>query len=1179
MSTDTARIDQAAGSIHLVWTSPIAILVALTLLIFNLTYSALAGFAVLVIGLMSVTHAVKSLGHRRTVINGITDKRISQTREMLHAIRSVKLFGWENAFARRLEDLRAKEVRSIRILLTTRSAIGAVSMAMPIFSQMIAFITYSYTVTNMDPAATFSSLALFQSLRTPLNWIPLAIGHAMDARASLRRIEEFLLAEEAIDEAVHDPASAAAVELKGAGFTWERSAQTSRLSLQSSGSSSSIIANREIGPNVEQQQVGPMDNTSTHEKLNAMVSMSRAQDPFMLRDLNIAIGRHELIGLIGNVGSGKSSLLAAIAGDMRKTTGEMVIGSSRAYCPQYSWIQNASVRENVIFGTSFNSTRYRSPQSVNFAVTDNLSYEETIRACALAEDINSLPHGDMTEIGERGVTLSGGQKQRINIARAIYVDRDIVLMDDPLSAVDAHVGQHIFEHAIRGMLSSKCRILATHQLHVLSSCDRVVCMNNGRIETIDSYNNLIKRDNQLGRFLLEKQSTYADDEAKFGNVEKSGETDHRENCDEIKTTGKTETLMQDEGDTLSSISWRVYAAYNRASGSVLNVFWILILLVLFRASNLMVNLWLAYWVSDDFPLKREHVSMMGTHASKTLLNNAIQKVLRAPMSFFDTTPLGRILHRLSKDTDVMDNNLTDAIRMFTVVLSLVVASFILIIVYFYYFVVALVPLCILLLSSAAYYRASARALKRHQAIRDAHVFAKFSEALSGSACIRAYGLQARFTAQIQNAIDEMNGAYFLTFSNQRWLGIRLDGVGIGLVFATGILVVVDRFHISPSISGLVLSYILQIIELLQYIVRQQAEVENAMNGTERLHQYSTSLESEAPLELASPPSSWPPNGSIDFENVELRYRPELPLVLKSLTLSIHGGEVMGIVGRTGAGKSSIATALFRLSEISGGRITIDGVDISKLGLHTLRKALSIVPQDPVLFAGTIRSNLDPFAQHDDHDLHVALQLTRLVDSDSGSNDDPEKRANIPRVTLDSVVQEDGSNFSLGQRQLIAFARALIRGGKVLIIDEGTSAEACMILKMETLTNNLITNDTSIIPEAATTVVKDQHYKLIDYFYADLTDEIPTPANGNFQSHPTASTPFTNIAGGHWLLGLAIGSVVAPSILGTSTGTVPIDNGFLPDPTVRGLLLGNLVTDSALPSSSSIVTTLPRAQIG
>lgn len=360
MSTDTARIDQASGSIHLVWTSPIAILVALALLILNLTYSALAGFAVLVIGLASVTHAVKSLGTRRAKINKITDQRIGQTREMLHAIRSVKLFGWENAFSSRLEALRAKEVTSVRILLTTRSAIGAASMAMPIFSQMIAFITYSYTVPNLDPAATFSSLALFQSLRTPLNWIPLSIGHAMDALVSIKRIQELLLAEEATDDAVYDQKSDVAVDLRGANFTWERLVAGLDPTVASSSSSMNTTSETEKQPvtisSDRAKEVSAGVNEKSAEK-TLVPEVRKGQDPFILHQLDLSIGRKELIAVIGDVGSGKSSLLAAIAGHMRKTSGELIISTSRAYCSQFAWIQNATVRENITFGSPYEPNR------------------------------------------------------------------------------------------------------------------------------------------------------------------------------------------------------------------------------------------------------------------------------------------------------------------------------------------------------------------------------------------------------------------------------------------------------------------------------------------------------------------------------------------------------------------------------------------------------------------------------------------------------------------------------------------------------------------------------------------------------------------------------------------------------------------------------------------------------
>jgi len=372
----------------------------------------------------------------------------------------------------------------------------------------------------------------------------------------------------------------------------------------------------------------------------------------------------------------------------------------------------------------------------------------------------------------------------------------------------------------------------------------------------------------------------------------------------------------------------------------------------------------------------------------------------------------------------MDNQLTDSIRMYFLTLGIISSVFILIIVYFPYFVIALFPLALLFLFSTSYYRASAREVKRHESVLRSHVFAKFGESLSGVASIRAYGLESRFADTINKALDEMNGAYFITFANQRWLSTRLDIIGNLLVFTTGILVVTSRFSVHPSIAGVVLSYILQIVMMLQWMIRQLAEVENSMNATERIHYYGTSLPEEAALRTgAQIPPSWPEYGAIEFRDVTMRYRDGLPLVLKNLTLSIPGGSRVGIVGRTGAGKSSITATLFRLVELTTGSILIDGIDISTLGLATLRSKLSIIPQDPTLFKGSIRSNLDPFQQHSDAALLSAL---------AGSYIDP-------TITLDTPVEEEGYNFSLGQRQQIALARALVRGSRVVVADEATSS--------------------------------------------------------------------------------------------------------------------------------------------
>jgi ABC-type multidrug transport system fused ATPase/permease subunit len=325
-------------------------------------------------------------------------------------------------------------------------------------------------------------------------------------------------------------------------------------------------------------------------------------------------------------------------------------------------------------------------------------------------------------------------------------------------------------------------------------------------------------------------------------------------------------------------------------------------------------------------------------------------------------------------------------------------------------------------------------MKRFEAVFRSNVFAKFSEGLSGTASIRAYGLQDSFVKSIREAIDEMNSAYYLTFSNQRWLSTRLDMIGNLLVFTTGVLVVTSRFNVSPSIAGLVLSYVLALVQMLQFTVRQLAEVENGMNSTERLHYYGTQLEEEAPLHTIDVPDTWPEKGEIVFDNVEMRYRENLPLVLQGLTMHVAGGERIGVVGRTGAGKSSIMSTLFRLVEISGGSITIDGLDISKIGLHDLRSRLAIIPQDPTLFRGTIRSNLDPFNEHTDLELWSALRQSDLVSADASLDD-----KSPGRIHLDGIVEEEGLNFSLGQRQLMALARALVRGSQIIVCDEATSS--------------------------------------------------------------------------------------------------------------------------------------------
>ncbi|KAN0068424.1 P-loop containing nucleoside triphosphate hydrolase protein [Elaphomyces granulatus] len=1035
MSIDADRIHTASGMFHLLWTAPVSMVATLILLIVNIGSSALSGYALLVIGMPFFTYAVRFLIKRRRGINKITDQRVTLTQEILQSVRFVKFFGWESSFLERLKGIRKREIQAIQVLLAIRNVLQSISLTLPVYASMLAFITYSLSHHALTPAPVFSSLALFNSLRIPLNLLPLVIGQVTDAWTAIHRIQEFLLAEEQKEDIQRVDSMSNAIELEHASFTWERTPSNE--------------AEAKGGPPSKQ----PTAPTKADNK-DESSSVEIAVEPFKLTDTTFSVKHNELLAVIGTVGSGKSSLLAALAGEMRMTSGEARMAGTKAFCPQYAWIQNTSVRDNILFGKEY----------------DEQWYNKVVDACALNPDFDMFPAADLTEIGERGITVSGGQKQRLNIARAIYFESDIILMDDPLSAVDAHVGRHIMQNAICGLLKDKCRVLATHQLHILNRCDRIILMEDGRISAIDTFDSLMRNNLSFQRLMAtttQEEESKKEDNKVYDIEEQAGK--------QVKKSqpAKQAMLMQQEERAADSVGWEVWKAYILACGTILNVFIILFALALTNGGSIVTGLWLAYWTSRKFDLSQGQyigiyaglgagqgvmmyifsmtLTTCGTNASKTMLQRAVTRVLRAPMSFFDTTPLGRITNRFSKDVHAMDNDLVDAMRIYAITVTLIVSVIALIIAYYHYFAIALGPLFVLFILATNYYRASARDIKRHEAVLRSHVFARFSEAISGVACIRAYGMEQYFRNSICEAIDEMDSAFFLTFSNQRWLSVRLDGVGCIMVLVTGLLVVTSRFDVPPSISGLVLSYILAIVQMLQFTIRQLAEVENNMNATERIHYYGTQLEEEAPLHLSQLEPNWPQEGRITFSNVEMRYRPGLPLVLRGLDMDVRGGERVGIVGRTGAGKSSIVSVLFRITELCSGSIKIDDIDIATVGLHDLRSRLAIIPQDPTLFRGTVRSNLDPFNEHTDLELWSALRQADLVDKEpDGQSTPPPGGGNISptgeklqqsstRIQLDTVVDEEGLNFSLGQRQLMALARALVRDSRIIVCDEATSS--------------------------------------------------------------------------------------------------------------------------------------------
>lgn len=1006
VSTDVARIDLAAGMLHMLWAAPMTIIACLILLVINITYSAVAGFSLLVISIPALTIATKSLAKRRKTISTVADSRVSLTTEVLKSIRFVKYNAWEPSFLTKLKAFRKQETSLVAKLLTTRNAIYVISISTPIFAAMISFIVYSMTGHELGVGPVFSSLALFNAVRIPLSLFPIVIGQMADAITCLKRVEEFLLAEEHQEDVTWEVNGDIGIVAKKASFTWERTVDSQK------------------------------DSMST-EKAKIDNDEKSASGSSMIRDLSLIVGRNELLAVVGTIGSGKTSLLSALAGELRKTSGELILGAyGRAFCAQQAWIQNSTVRNNILFGKPYHPRWYNT----------------VVRACCLEPDFDQFPAGDETEIGERGANLSGGQKQRINIARAIYSGNDIVLLDDPLSALDAHVGRHVFDEAICGVLKSKCRVLATHQLNVLSRCDRILWLEDGRIKELDTFDNLMARSagfrHMMANTTAHHKNSVIEPDRK---TEKGGENP----TDAMPITKNEVKLMKAESRSDGHIPWAVYRIYISSSGHILLGFLPILLLLLAQGANATMGLWLGFWTSDRFHLTRNKyiaiyvslavsqallmflftasISNLGSISSRRTLNRATEKVLTSPQTWHDTQPLGSIVGRLSRDADVVDNQLPDALRMFLYTMVLIATVISMLIYYLPPFVVALVPILAFFLVTTSYFRTTARSLKKHEAALRSALFARFAESVSGVLTIRAYGQQDVFIRTVRNAIDDLNGAYYLTKATERWLAMRLDIVANAMVLSVGLLVVIRRDVLHPSISGVLLAYLLSMIHVIQLVVRQLADVQTSMVSMERLYEY-TNLPTESGSKDSTPndakdvkeiqvPADWPTTGKFFIRSLTLSYAPSAAPALHDLSLTVRSSEKIGIVGRTGAGKSSLVHAFFRLVPFTSGSIALSGIDISSIPLPTLRNAISIIPQDPVLFTGSVRDNLDPEVIYSDFELNSALRKTSLLSPPHS-------------LALDAPLHP--SALSAGTAQLLTLARALLQDRRLVIMDEATS---------------------------------------------------------------------------------------------------------------------------------------------
>uniref|UniRef100_A0A673IGR5 ATP-binding cassette, sub-family C (CFTR/MRP), member 3 n=1 Tax=Sinocyclocheilus rhinocerous TaxID=307959 RepID=A0A673IGR5_9TELE len=1002
MSVDAQRFMDLTTFLNMLWSAPLQIILALFFLWQNLGPSVLAGVALMVllipfnafIAMKTRTYQVEQMKHK--------DDRIKLMNEILNGIKVLKLYAWEVSFKEKILQIRQKE---LTVLRKTAYLSALSTMAWTSAPFMVALTTFAVYVTVdeenvLDAEKAFVSLSLFNILRFPLNMLPQVISSIVQASVSLKRIQDFLSHDELNPESVdrRNNASGNGADVVNGTFSWAK------------------------------------------------------QDQATLDNINVMVPQGSLLAVVGHVGCGKTSLVSALLGEMEKQEGQISIRGSVAYVPQQAWIQNATLRDNILFGRPYVEQRYRC----------------VLEACALTPDLEVLPGGDQTEIGEKGINLSGGQRQRVSLARALYSEADVYLLDDPLSAVDAHVAKHIFDKVIgpEGALKGKTRILVTHGISFLPQVDNILVMVDGRVSEMGSYQDLLKQNGAFAEFLrnYSLEDIIEDDEISImsNDLENPKKMSRRRRCSERKhpesptekKEPKLEKLIQAETAETGRVKFKVYWDYAKAVGPFLSLF-ICFLYGCQSAASIGANFWLSEWTNDaQHNRTQDQVSMrVGVYAAlgisqgvlvmfssftlalgkiqaarklhQTLLDNKFH----TPQSFFDTTPIGRIINRFSKDIYVIDEVLPSTILMFLGTFFASLSTMIVIICSTPIFALVIGPLALIYFFVQRFYVATSRQLKRLESVSRSPIYSHFSETITGTSVIRAYGRNAAFVLMSDMKVDENQKSYYPGIVSNRWLGVRIELIGNCIVLFAALLAVIGKDKLSPGLVGLSVSYALQVTMSLNWMVRMTSDLESNIVAVERVKEYSET-QTEAPWIVTDkqPPPDWPPKGNVEFADYSVRYREGLDLVLRNISLKVEGGEKIGIVGRTGAGKSSMTLCLFRLLEAADGEIVIDEVKISEIGLHDLRSKLTIIPQEPVLFSGTLRMNLDPFEKYSDEEVWKALELSHL-----------KRFVSNQTSKLDLECSEGGENLSVGQRQLVCLARALLRKTRILVLDEATAA--------------------------------------------------------------------------------------------------------------------------------------------
>ncbi|KAG5854427.1 multidrug resistance-associated protein 1-like [Anguilla rostrata] len=1022
VSADTQKLMDFVVYFNAVWLAPIEIALCLFFLWQHLGPSALAGITTVILIFPLNGFIAKKRSKLQEVQMKYMDGRIKLMNEILNGIKILKFYAWEKAFLEQVLGYRQRELKALK----KSQILYSISIAsFNSSSFLIAFAMFGVYVliddkNVLDAQKVFVSMALINILKTPLSQLPFAMSTTMQAMVSLKRLGKFLCQEElkaeSVNKAPFSPDGDAVVVDNGT-FSWSK------------------------------------------------------EGPPCLKRISMRVSRGSLVAVVGHVGSGKSSLLSAMLGETEKRSGGVLVKGSVAYVPQQAWIQNATLRDNIVFGRERKESWY----------------QRVLEACALLPDLEILPAGDATEIGEKGLNLSGGQKQRVSLARAVYRKADLYLLDDPLSAVDAHVGQHIFDKVIgpRGVLRDKTRVLVTHGMSFLPQADLILVLMDGEITEMGSYQELLSRHGAFADFI----HAFASSERKESSVQRGT----RKSSSRLSMTDfmpVSRDLSQEQligGDTVSTnlqtmepisdteqeqvpedlgkltevdrartgrVKLEMYVEYFKTIGLPL-ILPILFLYIFQQAASLTYNYWLSLWADDpiingtqintDLKLgvygalgfaqggaifgTTVAISVGGIIASRHLHMELLNNVLHSPMSFFECTPSGNLLNRFSKEVDAIDCMIPEGLKMMLSYLFKLLEVCIIVLLATPFTAVVIIPLALLYAFIQSFYVATSCQLRRLESVSRSPIYTHFNETVQGASVIRAFGEQPRFILQANHRVDHNQTSYFPRFVATRWLAVNLEFLGNAVVLAAAILSVMGKDTLSPGIVGLAVSHSLQVTGILSWIVRSWTDVENNIVSVERVKEYAeTPKEAAWTVESKPLPEAWPQTGTIEFHDYGLQYRKGLEWALKGISLQIQEREKVGIVGRTGAGKSSLALGIFRILEAAKGDIYIDGINIAEIGLHDLRSRITIIPQDPVLFSGSLRMNLDPFDAYSDEEVWSALELAHLKNFVSGL---PDK--------LNYECSEGGENLSLGQRQLVCLARALLRKTKILVLDEATAA--------------------------------------------------------------------------------------------------------------------------------------------